>query len=371
MGTKFVEVLESRRFLSVTAAAVEPVATAAVFGNVFRDANRNGVRESTEVGQANIKVYLDYNNNGTRDGDAEPIAITNSTGRFRFENAKAPETIPVRLLLTGTGFYQTRPAANAARVAKTTAGANVEVENFGVAEPAPTPTPIVTVLTGIVYTDLDRNGVRADTEKGRANVSVFIDANNDGVRQNTESLAVTNAEGRYRFEKIDSGPKTLRLLLVGTNLEQTQPTGNGPVLVTVVNGTTTQAAPFGVAERRVTPPPTVGYATVRGTVFEDLDRDGVREAGEFGFPNVRVYLDLDNDRVRDATEPTVLTNGIGRYVFERAPVSPELHIRLDLTEKPQLRQSFPLANNARVVKTVAGATYGDLDFGVYKNPERA
>src|SRR5690349_20272482 len=99
MGKNLIESLEARRLLADTAI---------VRGFVFRDANHDGVRQSTEAGQANIRVYLDYNNNGTRDGDAEPIVLTNSLGQFRFETAKAPAAIPVRLLLTGTNFLQSR-----------------------------------------------------------------------------------------------------------------------------------------------------------------------------------------------------------------------------------------------------------------------
>lgn len=355
-----IESLESRSLLSAVAALETPppaVGTAVIRGNVFRDANRNGVRDSSEVGQPNVRVYLDYNNNGVRDGDAEPISITNSLGGFRFEAARAPATVVVRLLLDGTNLDQTRPANHAGRTVTTTVGGNFEVESFGVAERVPTPT--ATVLSGIVYTDLNNDGSRSSTEPGRANVLVYIDTNNDAVHQEGEPLAKTNAEGRYVFERVSAGEKKLRLLLTGTNLQQTQPSGNAPVTATVVANQVTQAGLFGVVEVRPTPT----TAIVSGNVFYDSNDNSQRDVGEMGRGNVRVYLDLDHDATREEGEPTAVTNALGQYRFERAPVSAELQIRLELAGT-KLRQTFPTGNAPRVIATTAGQTYVDQNFGV-------
>ena len=362
MGTHLIESLESRRLLADTAI---------VRGTVFRDANHDAIRQSTEAGQANVKVYLDYNKNGVRDGDAEPIVVTNSTGGFRFEAARAPESPVVRLLLTGTNFVQSRPAANAGRPVTTAPSGDYEVESFGVYEPAatppPPPTPTVTVLTGVVYTDLDRNGVRGSTEKGRANVLVYFDNNNDGVRQASERQVSTDAEGRYRFADTYPQARTLRLNLAGTNLEQTQPAGGAAVHVTVIKGSTTEAAPFGVAERKVTPPtpPASSTAVVRGTVFYDRNADAARNDGEVGRANVKVYLDLNNDGVRQDNEQQSISDSLGHFQFASAPVRNDLHLRLNLVGT-NLVQTLPTGGGAIVLTTVAGGVYVDRLFGVHE-----
>jgi hypothetical protein len=56
-------------------------------------------------------------------------------------------------------------------------------------------------------------------------------------------------------------------------------------------------------------------ADVRGVKWEDLDGDGLREAGEPPISGVQIYLDLDNDRVQDAGEPAATTAGDGSYGF--------------------------------------------------------
>jgi hypothetical protein len=365
MRNQSLESLEARRLLASTAfASVEPAppttGTAIVRGNVFRDANQNAVRDAGEVGQPNIRVFLDYNGNGVRDGDAEPIQITNSLGAYRFETAKAPATITLRLLLAGTNLIQTLPVESGARQVTTTVGGNFEVGGFGVFEPA-VPPPAFTLVTGIVYTDRNGNGMRDGTEAGRPNVSVYIDTNRSGGRDDGEPVAVTNGEGRYTFEHVAAGEKQLRLLLAGTHLQQTQPSNNGPVVVNVITTQAIQAAPFGVMEIPVIPP--TPSAVITGNVFYDRNENAIRDPNESGRAMVRVYIDLDNDKIRDTNEPMVFTNLLGRYRFERAPVSPELHIRLDLAGT-HLRQTLPLNDGARVLATVAGQTYVDQNFGV-------
>ena len=61
-------------------------------------------------------------------------------------------------------------------------------------------------------------------------------------------------------------------------------------------------------------------ATAGGVVFHDLDNDGVRDAGEPGVANRRVYQDLNNNGAFDAAnEPDVLTDGVGAYTLQLFP----------------------------------------------------
>ena len=45
-----------------------------------------------------------------------------------------------------------------------------------------------------------------------------------------------------------------------------------------------------------------------GVKFHDRNENGVRDPGEEGLPNVRIYLDLDGDGTRDPDEPSTLTS---------------------------------------------------------------
>src|ERR1700729_1818951 len=97
------ETLESRTLLSDTPA------TAIISGNVFNDANGDGIRQSTEHGIPNITVYLDTNNNGSPD-PGEVTTTTDTNGHYQF--LVIPNTYEVREVLP-TGSIQTTPANNA------------------------------------------------------------------------------------------------------------------------------------------------------------------------------------------------------------------------------------------------------------------
>jgi ELWxxDGT repeat protein len=54
---------------------------------------------------------------------------------------------------------------------------------------------------------------------------------------------------------------------------------------------------------------------IRGVVFDDRDRDGVRDANEPGAAGRTVFVDFDNDGAPDADEPTATTDPGGNYVL--------------------------------------------------------
>jgi len=55
--------------------------------------------------------------------------------------------------------------------------------------------------------------------------------------------------------------------------------------------------------------------SISGTVWNDADGDGVKDAGEAVLPNWRVYLDTSLDGLLDGGEKSVLTDGSGVYHF--------------------------------------------------------
>lgn len=59
----------------------------------------------------------------------------------------------------------------------------------------------------------------------------------------------------------------------------------------------------------------ITVSPISGTVFNDLDADGVKDSNEAGIANWRVWLDKDNDGVLDKNETSVLTDSAGKYKF--------------------------------------------------------
>ncbi|MGB3264469.1 MAG: SdrD B-like domain-containing protein [Microcoleus sp.] len=66
-------------------------------------------------------------------------------------------------------------------------------------------------------------------------------------------------------------------------------------------------------------PPTVIFgnapAGIRGIKYNDQNRNGIRDAGEPGIPNVQIFIDSNNNGTAEATEPSTLTNATGNFVF--------------------------------------------------------
>jgi GH25 family lysozyme M1 (1,4-beta-N-acetylmuramidase) len=97
--------------------------------------------------------------------------------------------------------------------------------------------------------------------------------------------------------------------------------------------------------------------TITGTLFEDTNADGVRDAGELGIAGRTVFLDADGDSVIDTGERTAITNASGVYSFTNA-----------LQGNYQVRQVVPgtsLATTAasQSFKLAAGIANSAHDFG--------
>jgi hypothetical protein len=55
--------------------------------------------------------------------------------------------------------------------------------------------------------------------------------------------------------------------------------------------------------------------SISGSVFNDANGNGVKDANEAGIAARTVYIDLDNDKILDANEKSALTNSAGVYAL--------------------------------------------------------
>ena len=76
----------------------------------------------------------------------------------------------------------------------------------------------------------------------------------------------------------------------------------------------TVAAPATNAPVPATPP--MNNASISGVAFNDANRNGVYDKGDSLAVGKTVWLDLDNDGVKDANEPSAVTDMQGRYTFK-------------------------------------------------------
>ena len=56
-------------------------------------------------------------------------------------------------------------------------------------------------------------------------------------------------------------------------------------------------------------------ATISGTVFQDININGVQDPGEPGIAGVTLYLDLNNSGMLESGDPTAITDSNGNYQF--------------------------------------------------------
>jgi len=167
-------------------------------------------------------------------------------------------------------------------------------------------------ISGSIFNDANHNGAKDSGESGLAGWRVYIDLNNDGVPNKNEPTVRTSSSGFYQIDDLPAGKYTVRQ----TRISGYAATTNESYRVTV-EALGNVVKKFGNAIA----------GTVRGYVFDDTNHNGVRDTGEAGLFNFRVFIDLDNDGVLDLNEPTAHTNSAGRY--EIADVLPgDYRIRL-------------------------------------------
>jgi hypothetical protein len=273
-----------------------------VRGTVFNDRNGDGVRQDGEPGLAGWKLFLDANANGTRD-EGERGATTNTSGRYGFEQVPAGD---YRLIeIVPEGWTVTSPAGGFYAVT-VVAGQTVADRDFGnrrnVQEPPPPPPPPQDLgsVSGVVFDDLDADGVRDEGEPGLRGARVYVDANNNGRKDERERRAITSETGAYTLVELAPGSHVVRHLPP----EGYRATGATEGAVQVTAGGVAVGPTFSATRR----------SEVGGDVFNDANRNRRPDPGE-ALAGWTILLDLNRNGVADAGEPTAVTDAAGRYSF--------------------------------------------------------
>ncbi|HWE02028.1 MAG TPA: carboxypeptidase regulatory-like domain-containing protein [Tepidisphaeraceae bacterium] len=183
--------------------------------------NVSGTVDSTKgAGVSGITVYLDVNNNGTLDS-GELSTMTSSTGAYGFSSVPAGAYI-VRQKLP-SGDTQTSPSGGYGIHVTVTNGGSFTGENFTDSVPA---TAAGSSVSG---------SVKTSKGAGVANVTVYLDSNNDGKLNNGELSAVTNSSGAFTVSNVPAGAYIVRQVLPSGDT-QTTPSGGYGIHVTVSKG---------------------------------------------------------------------------------------------------------------------------------------
>ncbi|WP_461509494.1 beta strand repeat-containing protein, partial [Rhodopirellula baltica] len=198
-------------------------------------------------------------------------------------------------------------------------------------------------VAGVVFNDIDGDGVQDAGELGIPNIDVEI-TDSFG---NTVTVT-TDGSGNYTLDVVP-GNTTINVIasdpdmIAGANLT----TGNDPQTVTVNTGATTN-------------PTDVGYqalGTINGHVFVDTNGNGVQDGGEADLANVDVVI---TDEYGNAQ--TVSTDGNGDYTATVA--AGDATVNVDESD-PQMIPGATLttSNDPQTVTVTGGAASDATDTG--------
>ena len=203
-------------------------------------------------------------------------------------------------------------------------------------------------ITGLVYDDLNGNGVRENGEPGRAGATIYLDANQNAIKDKNEETRTTDASGSYLFASLPSGIYRVRLSLsAGRRLS-----APAAVFYDVDVDARGAAKSYGFGDTTT--------AVIRGTVFTDANEDTLKQSGETGLPGWTVFLDKDNDGVIDSNEKVRVTNSRGEYRF--AGLTPGTY-RVRVVQQNGHARTNPLSGFWVVRNLAAAQSVSARNFG--------
>jgi len=272
---------------------------------LFHDVNMDAYYTTDEPLLSGLTVYQDINANGARDVD-EPFGITNNYGQaflkdvaqffsdYRVEPAPGwRTTIPS---LDGILRYQASPGSGTIQLDV----GLVRTEQSG-------------IVRGNIFLDANGNHQKDAGEEGRSEY-VWLDLNNNRVRDADEPYGSSAHDGTYTFRSLSSGNFTAYIIPGSTYTQQTYPTRQNGVPVSLSSGGEVANVNFALRLSGG-----IG-ATLQGMVFLDANRNGsyVQDPDQPIFGRT-VYIDADNDKIFDSGEQFTTTEYNGKFFLTGLP----------------------------------------------------
>ena len=221
--------------------------TAIIQGTAYIDSNHNGQKDADEFSKGSGTAFVDLNDNDLID-DNEPQATTSPSGTWMF---------PVGLEGGRTSCASSRgritslpdlPATHTASSSSTARRRRWRLDGFPkhtmnhsqnhshfIIE-AIEPHLLLAgtgSISGTMFWDIDRDGIRDADEKVAAYAGVGIDSNNDGIASGEEPFADVDLLGVFKFERLEAGTYVLE-----TRFSEQMPTSprSGRIAVTIADG---------------------------------------------------------------------------------------------------------------------------------------
>src|SRR6185437_15016596 len=154
--------------------------------------------------------------------------------------------------------------------------------------------------------DVNENGVLDPGEPPQAGWNVSADSTHLGDYLLSQPTGTTDANGHYTIIGVQPGDPWIEAAGVG-QWTITSPASN-EYLVNVAAGQTVSGVNFATVPR---------FNTAHGNIFNDANRNGVRDVNESPLTNWTVYVDLNNNGVFDIYyEPQGITDSLGNFTVQ-------------------------------------------------------
>lgn len=252
-------------------------------GHVYKDANGNGIEDAGDVDWAGAQLQL---------MPGSVVITTDANGDYSFDVLK-DSTYTVELVSTSANLTcagtnqsyaatQTEPVVGGYTTSVSTVAPNSLGNNFGSEVPV-----ACAVFTGSVFTDHNQNGVQDGGEPLDTDAWILNVTNN--------SWHYTGADGEWEFAGHYDTNYEFQLDLpqynwgcngvnVGPSV-QTLPAANANITQQVVSGSSQATGlDFGIYN------PDTQCGSLSGIVYNDLNGNGVQDAGEPALHNVKVII---------------------------------------------------------------------------------
>lgn len=207
-----------------------------ISGKKFLDITGNGItNDDTALGGTTI--YLDLNNNGQLDSGEQSV-VTAADGTYEFTGL-LPGSYTVREVVPA-GYNQTAPAPTNYYSIVLNSGQNATARNFANAQRKGS-------ISGQKFLDITGNGLTAD-DTPLGGTTIYIDANNNRIKDSGERSTVTLADGSFTFSNLQSGTYIIREV-VPEGYIRTNPTLQDFFSVTLGTGQSVSGLKFANAEK--------------------------------------------------------------------------------------------------------------------------
>jgi uncharacterized repeat protein (TIGR01451 family) len=297
---------------------------ATIAGTIFDDSNENGQLDA-ESGIAGVQVTLEYAN-----GNAITVT-TDSNGAYEIFAVAPGAMVSIHSHGPGGLYYPTTPETVyiTPPAAGTFTGNNFGYSNDGDAA----------VITGIVFNDINSDGIQDFGELGLAGAVLTLDGANP---------ITTSGNG------LITGTFTYPISQVAIYaLDETNPSGyrsTTPDSLNIVANTlgASYFAEFGDTNSGAT-------GTVYGTAFDDLNGNGIQDLSEPGLPGVVISMTVDNGVITATTKPH------GQYTYGFEVDQAGFHtVREQDPALPGYRSTTPDSVNVLIVLNVSKiVNFGD------------